>query len=423
MIELDGMMLCPYCFRTLGDSDICSCRYSRNSVSKNALPAGSVLGGRYVVGALLENFDDSLTHKYLCYDYKQKRKLFIKEFYPCELVNGRNGTAVDVHNSRKNLEAYNNCMQKYIAKVKTAQAIECEYSLKVLKAFFENNTAYFVVEPHPLLTVREYVENNNRITCEQAVKYLYQIMIFLSLTDREGVAHCGLKDTSVYIDEENDQIFIDGFESSLVEADMRTTTFCALNNYMHVKSGANPLLPVCDYFSAGAILYTLLTRKTPTSDIICDDRFDLFAFEKIADKSLRELIKKMCCIGGFEYRSFYELLSDANPVFERYGYEAIEVFDTQFEELRVISTTRKRNKLLTAVVFVALSIIIAICGFAYNKYYSGDELGEETTVSQVDEENSDEIDDSVEKDSTKENGESDTTENNKEKTTKAKKKE
>ena len=113
-----------------------------------------------------------------------------------------------------------------------------------------------------------------------------------------------------------------------------------------MKCGAKPPSPVCDYFSAGAILYTLLTRKKPTSDIICDDRFDLFAFEKIADKSLRELIKKMCCIDGFEYRSFSELLADANPVFERYGYEAIEVFDTQFEELRVISTSRKRNKLI-----------------------------------------------------------------------------
>lgn len=379
MIELDGVNLCPYCFRTIKDEYICSCIYSGKGTVENALPIGTILNGRYIVGALIgDTTNDGFTKKYLCYDYHEKKKVYINEFYPLEYVGGRTDSAINVYTSGNNLEVYNNLMQKYIAKVKTAQAINCQYSLKVLSAFYENNTAYFVVEAHSLLSVKEYAENNNRISCEKAVKYLYQFLTFLSCADREGIVHCGLKDTSVYIDEEKDEIFIDGFECTHYNSNPFSTRYYSLNSYMHVKSGASPDSKVCDYFSAGAILYTLLTRKVPTSDIVCEDRFDLFAFEKIADEELRSLLKKMCSISAQEYSSFNELIDDANSLFVKYGFEPIDKFNGSISDN--VSSGKKRRTVIVMVITVVLVATVALCGFLYIKGRDVDATEDEITT-------------------------------------------
>lgn len=416
MIELNGKKMCTSCFREIGSLGECGCGYYKDN-SENALKKGTILNGRYIVGMQVESSDTFI--RYLCYDSIDNITVFIKEFFPEYYSFKRNGNSVDVDG--KSLNSYNFAMQKAIEATKKAQMINSSFSPTVLKAFFENNTAYFVTEVHMLDRVSEYTKINHCITCEEAVNYLHQFLTFLSEVNECGIMHGGINDNTVYINKEEGSIFIDGFDCDSSDVCIDSTMILQPNCYSHVKKYTNKKSVICDVFSVGAVLYKLLTRKTPEAEGLPEERFDSFAIEKTADKELLQFIKNMCGFNKQEYCSFYDVVRDANRLFRKYRLPEIEVTEmvTSMPGSEAKSNNNKKTIIIAVISVVILSIIIGVTAFSLKKRSEKPE-GESTSVSDIaetDETEADETEaDETEADETKADGSADD-ETKKDKTT------
>lgn len=125
------MSRCPSCMREIKGKECPHCGYPSDgrSGSRFALPIGTRLADRYVLGQVLTGSYQSMA--YVAHDQKKDQVVVITELFPKNLA-GRAGTRVGV---RKNHELFAQAVQAYM---KAQLAV----SYQLQDAFTENETAY-----------------------------------------------------------------------------------------------------------------------------------------------------------------------------------------------------------------------------------------------------------------------------------------
>ncbi len=260
--------LCLRCMRKIGNSSVCPyCRNERNEVQKDPyLPLKTVVGGRYLVGKLIENNGEGST--YNAFDLEAKKPVTLRELYPKGLLSRGEGNycLVNVGKASEYID-YKDSFIKLWRKLSTLNGYK---ALTPATDVFEDlGTVYAVTEfLGEGQTLREYLLNKEQgyISWEEARVLLSPVLSALGELHSAGIVHGGISPTTLVIDVTG-QVRITGYSI----ADMRTeksNMVCQLfEGYAAVEQYgmSQGLNPSTDIYAFAAVLYRALIGSTPMS--------------------------------------------------------------------------------------------------------------------------------------------------------------
>lgn len=274
--------VCYNCFQDMGDaSGSCPhCGYDPGRERETyplALPHGSTLGGRYILGRVLGQGGFGIT--YVAQDYKTKSLVAIKEFFPESTASRTNARTVSSYSGQKE-ESFLFGKERFLEEAETlAEFIGNENIVRVHSYFEENNTAYFVMDYVKGISLQEYVTSKGgRISWGEAAQLLLPVMDALAAVHAKGIIHRDVTPDNIVIDEDGNAKLLDFGAARYSMGDKsRSLDIVLKHGYApkeqytrHGRQGA-----YTDVYSLAATFYSVITGRLLPDSIDRMDRDDL----------------------------------------------------------------------------------------------------------------------------------------------------
>lgn len=265
------MKLCLGCMQTYDEKfDMCPyCGFVEGQEPELAIHMrpGSILKGEnstYTIGKVIGNGSFGVT--YIAWDNMLERKVAIKEYLPSEYatrVAGQNSIAI--YNEKNN--QFSTGMEKFIDEARRLAKFENEEGIvKIFDHFYQNDTAYIVMEYLDGITLSEYMEENGLIEPKLAVDMLMPVMKSLMNVHKSGIIHRDIAPDNIMITKDGSVKLID-FGASRYASTSHSKSLSVI-----VKQGYSPEEqyrrrgdqgPHTDVYSLAATLYKMITGITP----------------------------------------------------------------------------------------------------------------------------------------------------------------
>ncbi|MBQ6154096.1 MAG: protein kinase [Ruminococcus sp.] len=270
--------LCPNCFQPLdANTKFCpNCGFSGQSNQEKypvAIPAGTILAGRYIVGKVLGQGGFGIT--YLALDYQTKEKVALKEYFPETMVTRTEALTVSSYAGDRE-ENFNYGKDCFLEEAKTlAEFIGNDNIVRVYSYFEENGTAYFAMEYIEGESLQEYItRKGGRIPFDDAKRILFPIMDALSSVHAKGIVHRDISPDNIYICKDNSIKLLDfGAARYSLGDKSRSLDVVLKHGYapkeQYTRRGRQG--PFTDVYSIAATFYRAITGQTPPDSI---DRID-----------------------------------------------------------------------------------------------------------------------------------------------------
>ena len=184
---------CPYC----GFSEA---EYQQNP---RCLPLNTILAGKYLVGKVLGEGGFGIT--YMGYDLNMKTRIAIKEYFPVELVSrdttrltSPDGKAVSgggsdsvISLSGEKSKTYQQGLKKYVDEARNVSQFSGIPGIVSVKDFFyENDTAYIVMEYIEGVSLKEYLkQKGGKVSEEEALAVMRPVLEALEKVHAAGIVH------------------------------------------------------------------------------------------------------------------------------------------------------------------------------------------------------------------------------------------
>lgn len=243
------------------------CGYSDDAPSiPSYLCPKTYLNDRYIVGKVISYNGEGAV--YVGFDTATGTRVTIKEFMPDTLCSRKRGEeAVTVNNDM--LPLYKTYLSEFVDLNKTLMKSRGMAHLQtVLDIFYENNTAYAVLEYINGIPLQTYLANSSGVLNWEQIKELFPpIFTTLSLVHAAGIIHRGISLSTIYVTDKL-ELKLTGFAISAA----RTTNteiacevfagFAAPEQYNNDINGT-----WTDVYGIAAVLYRCLTGCNPTEAI------------------------------------------------------------------------------------------------------------------------------------------------------------
>ena len=276
--------LCYRCFseKPIGDKPCPKCGYKHtpNAVSQNCLLPGTLLRNRYIVGVALGVGGFGITYK--CLDTKVSGICAIKEYFPANFALRTNATKT-VSVAEQNLERYNKIMKRFVEEAELVKSLHHRNVITIYDSFFENNTAYYVMEYCDGIDLRRYTNNFSRkLEYDEGMNLLYQIMNGLEYIHSRGILHRDIAPDNIYVTKNNSVKILD-FGSARSEMDQlnRELSVIVKVGYAPIEQygGGSKQGPYTDIYALGATFYHLFTSKIPieSTQRVAEDNLEEFS--------------------------------------------------------------------------------------------------------------------------------------------------
>lgn len=248
--------------------EVCSkCGYLYEAKPEEAIhiEPGSLIGDRYIIGKVLGYGGFGVT--YIGWDGKLEQRVAIKEYLPSEFSTRMPGEpSLTVFGGDKTTQ-FNDGMNKFVEEAKHLAKFQNEEGIvKIFDSFFENNTAYIVMEYLEGETLGELLKRIKTIPEDDAVKMLTPIMNSLKVIHKEGLLHRDIAPDNIFITKSGEVKLIDFGASRFA------TTSHSRSLTVVIKPGYSPEEqyrsrgdqgPHTDVYAIAATLYKMITGKTP----------------------------------------------------------------------------------------------------------------------------------------------------------------
>ena len=322
MLTYHNKTLCPACFAELeAGIKIClHCGFSEEDPGERfpvALPLGTVLMGKYVIGNVLGKGGFGIT--YLAYDLRDNKTVAIKEYLPDTLIHRNTGdTTVSTFKGEK-ADNFNLGAEKFYEEAKTVSKFNGHPNvINVYEFFYENNTAYFVMEYIKGVDLKKYiVQHGGRLSEEETIKLLMPILDALIVVHSVGVLHRDISPDNIFVGEDGNVKLLDfgsarqvlGQQSKSLSVILKPG-FAPLEQYQsRGKQG-----PWTDIYSLTATMYYCITGTVPDDCMnrVEDDSLILpSAMGVTVSKQLEAvLLKGMAVRAADRYQSVFQLKGD-----------------------------------------------------------------------------------------------------------------
>lgn len=273
------MKLCFNCFYELHDTDrICpNCGKEADSINTDnhpfALPCGSVLAGKYIIGQVLDV--DTYGYLYVSQDYYTKELVTIKEFFPSNITKRDSKKQVVCCGEEQLFEYLKNCFLKQVFALKSF--INNPYIVRAIETFKVNNTIYSVMEYVECISLKEHLLGG-KLPWEEAIQILEPVMAALITIHGKGAIHRNITPDNILLTTDG-SVKILGFSGShnfypkFQNPKDAAIIFSSLPAYyapeVYIKHGRPG--PWTDIYAVAAILYHMITGIVPPVSV---ERFD-----------------------------------------------------------------------------------------------------------------------------------------------------
>lgn len=279
MHQLEDMYLCENCFANLNASDtVCPvCGFQKENYTPEAgvLPVGEILAGKYLIGRMLGRGGFGIT--YLGYDIPSKRKIAIKEYLPDGLAARQPGqTTLTVYTGEKE-DLFKKGADRFFEEAKMVSRFNGNPNIvSVYEFFYENNTAYFVMEYLDGVDMKKYVaQKGGRLELNEALRLILPVMDALTIVHSAGVLHRDISPDNIFVTRDGGVKLLDfGAARQVIGEQSKSLSvvlkqgFAPIEQYQtHGHFG-----PWSDIYALCATFYYMITGKVPEAAM---DRMDL----------------------------------------------------------------------------------------------------------------------------------------------------
>ena len=199
--------LCPGCMRELNGKEkngqkqgtrcpFCGFSISDYKQNPRCLPLNTILAGKYLVGRVLGEGGFGIT--YMGYDLNMKTRIAIKEYFPVELVS-RDTTRLTegggsdrvISLSGEKSKTYQQGLKKYVDEARNVSQFSGTPGIVSVKDFFyENDTAYIVMEYIEGVSLKEYLrQKGGKLSEKEALAILRPVLEALEQVHGAGIVH------------------------------------------------------------------------------------------------------------------------------------------------------------------------------------------------------------------------------------------
>ncbi|WP_255882761.1 MULTISPECIES: protein kinase [unclassified Ruminococcus] len=267
------MGTCYNCFQDKGTSDICShCGFdSRKNREKYplALPYGTVLGGKYIIGRVLGQGGFGIT--YLAQDYHTKELIAVKEYFPDSLAMRTNEWTVSSYTGERE-ENFLYGKECFLNEAQTlSEFIDNKNIVSIYSYFEENNTAYFTMEYIRGISLQDYInEHGGKISWEDAKRIFFPVMDALSDVHSKGIVHRDISPDNIYITNDGMLKLLDfGAARYSIGDKSRSLDVVLKHGYapkeQYTRRGKQG--PYTDVYALAATMYRSISGRVPPDSI------------------------------------------------------------------------------------------------------------------------------------------------------------
>ena len=277
------MKFCYNCFQELSDTDrVCprcgfSADFSNAARHPYALPCGSILAGKYLVGRVID--EDGFSFRYSTLDYFTGKLLDIRECFMQGLTKRHFVTDENRSNAPEVLlarteafEIFSDVKEQFLSEAKILAELPRDPHIPhILSCFNENSTVYYVTEPVDGTPLPEYMKKNGgSLPVSDAEKILFQLMDALEIMHKAGIICRGIASQSTLIKRNGDVVLTD-FHAAGKYPEKNASGWNTI-----VSAGFSPLEqysifgkqgPFTDLYSLAAVFYHAVTGISPPESV------------------------------------------------------------------------------------------------------------------------------------------------------------
>lgn len=232
-------------------------------------PGATLRHGTYRIERILGQGGFGIT--YLATDLNLDRKVAVKEFFP-ETLCVRDGDTSHVTLGTISTKAYVEQLKaKFLKEARNIAKFDYPGIIRIITAFEENNTAYYVMEYIDGITLAEIVKRYGPMSPDRALNYIGEVGEALEFVHSHHIAHLDVKPANIMVrTSDNMPVLIDFGLSKQYDSDGHQTStsisgmspgYAPVEQYN--KGGVSEFSPQTDIYSLAATLYYLLSGKVP----------------------------------------------------------------------------------------------------------------------------------------------------------------
>ncbi|WMJ22753.1 protein kinase [Paludicola sp. MB14-C6] len=269
-MQINDRFFCDNCFNELSSElEQCSeCKFIKEDYHPEIgiLPIGEILLGRYVIGKKLGRGGFGVT--YLGYDLKLDKKVAVKEYLPDGLATRYfNQTVLSIYTGEKT-ELFKRGAQSFLEEARIVSKFNGNpHIVSVYEFFYENETAYFVMEYLEGVDLKQHLTQSQSFFSEkEIIDIILPIMDALIIVHSLGVLHRDISPDNIFITKDNNAKLIDFGAARQVLGEQSKSLSIIL------KQGFAPIEQYqskgkqgqwTDIYGLAATIYYCLTGKVP----------------------------------------------------------------------------------------------------------------------------------------------------------------
>ena len=254
------------------EATVCpSCGYNASAQTGKfpmALPPGTVLNGRYILGKVLGQGGFGIT--YIAQDHKTGSLVAVKEYFPDTMAARTDGHSVSAYTGQRE-ENFLYGKECFLNEAKTlAEFIGNPNIVRVHSYFEENNTAYFVMDYVQGTSFQDYLKQHGRLSWPETKRILEPVIGALASVHSKGVIHRDVTPDNIYITNDGTVKLLDfgaaryslGDKSRSLDVVLKHGYAPREQYSRHGRQG-----PYTDVYALGATFYYALTGRLPPDSI------------------------------------------------------------------------------------------------------------------------------------------------------------
>lgn len=255
------MKRCSCCMGLMGNSVFCPhCGYDnrRSQEIPYALPPGSVLQGKYLIGNVLGQGGFGIT--YIGFDMILEVKVAIKEYY----ISG-NASRVGSQNQQVYWMSSPGDMNHFITEARRMAKLDKMPEIAhVRDIFYANQTAYIIMEYVEGVSLNKHLQRTGVMSYEQAVKLMMPVIEALGRVHEKGLVHRDISPDNLMLEPEGKLRVLDlGAAGDLTRNNAQATQMVARRGFSPYEQylGEEKLGPYTDVYAVCATIYYCCTGK------------------------------------------------------------------------------------------------------------------------------------------------------------------